>query len=127
ARFWVGTLFFVPAALAIAAWVAGAPTLWLTISVVLGLLVFGGLFALNSALHSYLILAFTSSDRVTLDVGFYYMANAAGRLLGTVLSGLTYQTGGLPACLGAAALMIALSWLSIGNLAKSDTLTVPAR
>ena len=117
ARFWVGSLFFVPFALALAAWIAGAPALWLTASVVVGLLVFGALFALNSALHSYLILAFTSSERVTMDVGFYYMANAAGRLLGTLLSGLTYQIGGLPLCLGTAALMIALSWLSIGRLA----------
>jgi hypothetical protein len=59
-----------------------------------GLLVFGGLFAVNSSLHSYLILAFTRAERVTMDVGFYYMANAAGRLIGTVLSGLTYQLGG---------------------------------
>jgi hypothetical protein len=109
-------LFFVPLALAGAAWVAGAPALWLTVSVVIGLLIFGALFALNSSLHSYLILAFTSAERVTMDVGFYYMANAAGRLIGTLLSGFTYQLGGLPLCLGTAALMIALSWLSIGNL-----------
>ena len=116
ARFWVGALFFVPLALALLAWIAGAPAFWLTISVVIGLLAFGGLFALNSSLHSYLILAFTNSDRVTMDVGFYYMANAAGRLLGTLLSGLTFQLGGLPLCLAAAALMIGFSWLSIGNL-----------
>ena len=118
AKFWVGTLFFVPAALALAAYVAGAPALWLTVSVVVGLLVFGVLFALNSSLHSYLILAFTDASRVTMDVGFYYMANAAGRLIGTVLSGLTYQLGGLPLCLGTAAAMIVLSWLSIGRIAS---------
>ena len=106
ARFWVGTLFFVPAALALAAWLAGAPAVWLTTLIVVGLLVFGGLFALNSSLHSYLILAFTSAERVTMDVGFYYMANAAGRLMGTVLSGATYQLGGLPAVLGTAAVMV---------------------
>ena len=121
ARFWVGSLFFVPFALALFAWLSGGPALWLTTLVVIGLLIFGGLFALNSSLHSYLILAFTSSERVTMDVGFYYMANAAGRLLGTVLSGLTYQLGGLPLCLGTAALMIALSWLSIGKLAVPRT------
>ncbi|MEM9714888.1 MAG: organoarsenical effux MFS transporter ArsJ [Pseudomonadota bacterium] len=120
ARFWVGALFFVPLALAIAAYVAGAPALWLTITVVVGLLAFGALFALNSSLHSYLILAFTSAERVTMDVGFYYMANAAGRLLGTLLSGLTFQLGGLPLCLGVAAGMIALSWVSIGNLTKAN-------
>lgn len=119
ARFWVGALFFAPLALAVLTWIAGAPALWLTISIVVGLLVFGALFALNSSLHSYLILAFTSSARVTMDVGFYYMANAAGRLIGTVLSGITFQIGGLPLCLGVAAGMIGLSWLSIGNLDKT--------
>ena len=72
---------------------------------------FGAIFAINSALHSYLILAFTKAERVTMDVGFYYMANAAGRLIGTLLSGLSYQWGGLPACLGVAAVMLALSGL----------------
>ncbi|MFL4470547.1 organoarsenical effux MFS transporter ArsJ [Tateyamaria armeniaca] len=126
ARFWVATLFFVPAGLAIAAFLAGAPTLWLTGAVVIGLLIFGVLFALNSSLHSYLILAFTSADRVTMDVGFYYMANAAGRLIGTVLSGLTYQIGGLPLCLGTAAVMIALSWLSIGRISRENAPSSPA-
>jgi len=62
----------------------------------------------NSALHSCLILAFTREERVTTDVGFYHMANAAGRLVGTVLSGLTYQSGRLAPMLGTAAVMIAL-------------------
>ena len=81
---------------------------------------FGALFAVNSALHSYLILAFTSDDRVTLDVGFYYMANAAGRLLGTVMSGLAYQIGGVALCLAAAALFIALSWGAMVRLAPGQ-------
>ena len=119
ARFWVGTLFFVPAVLAASVWLVGTPTLWLTGFVVLGLLVFGVLFALNSSLHSYLILAFTDAKRVTMDVGFYYMANAAGRLIGTVLSGLTYQLGGVPLCLATAAVMILLSWASIGRINQS--------
>ncbi|WP_147108321.1 organoarsenical effux MFS transporter ArsJ [Tateyamaria sp. syn59] len=119
ARFWVGTLFFVPTVLAFAVWVVGAPTFWLTGFIVLGLLVFGVLFAINSSLHSYLILAFTDAKRVTMDVGFYYMANAAGRLIGTVLSGLTYQLGGVPLCLATAAVMILLSWLSIGRINES--------
>ncbi|WP_308914895.1 organoarsenical effux MFS transporter ArsJ [Jannaschia sp. LMIT008] len=63
--------------------------------VLMGLLVFGAVFAVNSSLHSFLILAYAGADRVTMDVGFYYMANAAGRLLGTVLSGLAYGAGGL--------------------------------
>ena len=91
--------------------------MWRGVGVVVGLLVFGGLFALNSSLHSYLILAFTDARRVTMDVGFYYMANAAGRLIGTVLSGLSYQLGGVPLCLGAAAVMIVFSWLCIGRIA----------
>ncbi len=64
-----------------------------------GLGVFGFVFAINSSVHSYLILALSDSDKVTMDVGFYYMANAAGRLIGTLLSGLAYQFGGLLACL----------------------------
>ena len=83
-----------------------------TAILVLGLLVFGGIFAVNSALHSYLILNFTDARRVTMDVGFYYMANAAGRLVGTVLSGLSYQVGGLALCLATAGGMISLSWLA---------------
>ncbi|WP_368187148.1 organoarsenical effux MFS transporter ArsJ [Aestuariibius sp. HNIBRBA575] len=116
AQRWVGALFFIPLVLAGAVWIAGAPALWLTILLIIGLLVFGAVFAINSSVHSYLILAFTSDDRVTMDVGFYYMANASGRLLGTLLSGLTYQFGGLPLCLGTAALMVGLSWLSIAKL-----------
>ena len=116
ARHWLAGLIVVPLALAAAVALAPGPSPALTLAVVLGLLVFGGLFAVNSALHSYLILSFTSGARVTMDVGFYYMANAAGRLLGTVMSGATYQIGGLPLCLGTAALMIALSWLGVRRL-----------
>jgi hypothetical protein len=90
--------------------------MWLTVTLVVGLLVFGALFAINSALHSYLILAFTRSERVTMDVGFYYMANAGGRLLGTVLSGLSYQVGGLPLVLGTASMMVALAAMASGRL-----------
>ncbi len=64
-----------------------------------GLAVFGVVFALNSSVHSYLILAYSDGDEVALNVGFYYMANAGGRLVGTLLSGLMYQQGGLAACL----------------------------
>ncbi len=110
ARVWVGGLTLIPAGLAVAVWTAGAPADWLTAVLVIGLLLFGMVFAVNSALHSYLILAFTNAERVTMDVGFYYMSNAAGRLLGTALSGISYQLGGLPLCLGAAAAMAAASW-----------------
>ena len=116
ARGWALALLVVPVALTVAALVADGPQSWLTVTLVAGLLAFGVLFAVNSSLHSYLILAFTQVERVTMDVGFYYMANAGGRLLGTVLSGLTYQAGGLPLMLGTASVMIAASALAAGRL-----------
>ena len=66
---------------------------------VVGLMVYGFVFAINSSLHSYLIVAYAQRDGVSLDVGFYYMANAAGRLIGSLLSGLVYQWQGLGACM----------------------------
>jgi len=120
ARFWVGVLTLIPAALALAAAVGNTPdpALWLTVTLIAGLLVFGAVFALNSSLHSYLILAFTKAARVTMDVGFYYMSNAAGRLVGTLLSGVSYQLGGLTLCLSTAALMSATSFLLALRLEK---------
>lgn len=125
AQTWVGLLTLVPAILAGAAMTTGGmPADWLTVLLVSGLLVFGAVFAINSALHSYLILAFTKAERVSMDVGFYYMSNAAGRLLGTLLSGVSYELGGVPACLGTAAGMAALSWLCARVLAtKSAQIT----
>ncbi len=117
---WVGLLALVPASLALCALVAGGPAPWLTLTLVAGLMVFGFVFAINSSVHSYLILAFTRDERVTMDVGFYYMSNAAGRLLGTLLSGLSYQLGGLPLTLGTAALMAFLSWLSARRLQSPE-------
>ena len=73
-----------------------------------GLLIYCFIFAINSSLHSYLILRFSQKKRVSLDVGFYYMANSAGRLIGTLLSGLCYQAGGLILSLATATLMIVL-------------------
>lgn len=70
-----------------------------TLVLISGLFIFGIVFAINSAVHSYLILAYADHDKVALNVGFYYMANAGGRLTGTVLSGLIYQQMGLIACL----------------------------
>ncbi|WP_035853972.1 organoarsenical effux MFS transporter ArsJ [Deefgea rivuli] len=74
-----------------------------------GLLLFGVLFAINSSLHSYLIVSYAKEDGASLDVGFYYMANAMGRLIGTVLSGWVYQTAGLAACLWISAAFITLA------------------
>jgi hypothetical protein len=116
ARGWAWSLAAVPAALTLAALFSDGPQAWLTATLVIGLLAFGAVFAVNSSLHSYLILSFTKAERVTMDVGFYYMANAAGRLLGTLMSGLSYQIGGLPLMLGAAAIMVALSALLVGFL-----------
>ncbi len=81
---------------------------------VIGLGVFGVVFAINSAVHSYLILAYSDGDKVTMNVGFYYMANAGGRLAGTVLSGAMYQHTGLLGCLAAsAAFALAAAVLSL--------------
>lgn len=120
ARHWGWGLVAVPMVLTLAAGVAGEPQTWLTVTLVAGLLAFGAVFAVNSSLHSYLILSFTKAERVTMDVGFYYMANAAGRLAGTLLSGLTYQAGGLPLMLGTATVMVATSAIVVGLL-KPET------
>ncbi len=79
--------------------------------VIIGLALFGFIFAINSALHSYLILAYSDKDKVAMNVGFYYMANAGGRLTGTLLSGLIYQYYGLSACLWFSAGFILLAAL----------------
>ncbi|MDD7970278.1 organoarsenical effux MFS transporter ArsJ [Roseinatronobacter alkalisoli] len=120
AIFWAGVLVPIPFLLALAAWWAGPPAPWLSVTLVAGLLVFGFVFALNSSVHSYLILAFGNAERITRDVGFYYMANAAGRLIGTALSGVSYQLGGLPLCLATAGLMAAASWLAARRLVAGD-------
>ncbi|WP_417657976.1 organoarsenical effux MFS transporter ArsJ [Pseudidiomarina aestuarii] len=88
--------------------------------VVSGLLLFGAAFAVNSALHSYLIVSYARADGVSLDVGFYYMANAMGRLTGTVASGLVYQWYGLTACLWVSAGCIVLAALLAVGLPRTD-------
>jgi predicted MFS family arabinose efflux permease len=95
ARLWAFVLALLPAGIALALlqdW-DPAPVL------IVGLILFGAVFAINSAVHSYLILAYSDFDKVSMNVGFYYMANAGGRLAGTVLSGWTYQVHGLEGCL----------------------------
>ena len=86
-----------------------------------GLFVFGVIFAINSAVHSYLILAYSDRDKVSMNVGFYYMANAGGRLTGTVLSGLGYQYFGLTGCL-----WISAAFVSIAALLSLRLPPVPA-
>lgn len=92
---WALPLAIIPAAIALLMSQGVDPSKVL----VIGLMLFGALFAINSSLHSYLILSYAREDGVSMDVGFYYMANAMGRLLGTVLSGWVFQAYGLPACL----------------------------
>ncbi|QDE32972.1 organoarsenical effux MFS transporter ArsJ [Shewanella polaris] len=104
---WATYLLLIPAAIAVAL----HADFYVLESVVIGLLVFGVVFAINSSLHSYLIVSYAGSDGVSLDVGFYYMANAMGRLIGTVLSGWVYQAYGLEACLWISSGFVALAAL----------------
>ena len=85
-----------------------------------GLVVYGVLFAINSAVHSFLIVDYAERDGVSLDVGFYYMANAAGRLVGTALSGAVYQAYGLVACLFVATAFVALASLGATALPRTN-------
>jgi len=115
---WAMLLVCVPILIAISlqlGWPAGA-------TIIIGLLTFGAIFAINSALHSYLIIQYASAEEVSLDVGFYYMANAMGRLFGAILSGLLFQLYGLPACLAVSAafvLIAALLSLNIDSTSKN--------
>ncbi|GAA0621179.1 organoarsenical effux MFS transporter ArsJ [Halomonas beimenensis] len=102
--FWAFMLAGLPALLAL---LPLAEVAWL----VTGLLAFGVLFAINSSWHSYLIVHFARADGVSMDVGFYYMANAMGRLAGTLLSGWVYQLYGLAACLWVSAALVVASAL----------------
>jgi len=95
ARLWAFLLALFPAGIALGLRQGWDPTTVL----IIGLILFGIVFAINSAVHSYLILAYSDFDKVSMNVGFYYMANAGGRLAGTVLSGWAYQTQGLEGCL----------------------------
>ena len=99
---WAAVLAVIPATMALLLVRDGPAALVL----VVGLMVFGVFFAINSSLHSYLIVSYATEDGVSLDVGFYYMANALGRLLGTVLSGWVFQVAGLEACLAISALLV---------------------
>ena len=109
-KLWSAALFVVMLVLSVSAFLIGESTSQLVFVILPGLLLFGVVFALVSSMHSYLILALTTHERSTMDVGFYYMSNATGRLLGTLLSGLSYQFGGLALCLATAATMTAASW-----------------
>lgn len=119
ARWWSLLLVMVPVVLT-GALAADVPRPDLV--VVLGLALFGFVFAVNSSVHSYLVLAYAGSEKAAEDVGFYYAANAAGRFAGTLLSGLLYGMGGLEACLAGSALMLAACWLFTLGLPRSRSL-----
>ena len=107
ARVWAFVLAVLPIGIALALAQGWDPQL----VVVIGLILFGIVFAVNSAVHSYLILAYSDFDKVSMNVGFYYMANAGGRLTGTVLSGWAYQQYGLEGCLWWSAAFVLLTLL----------------
>ena len=107
ARNWALALCVIPSIMAIALGLGYSPD----IVVISGIATFGVVFAINSAIHSYLILAYASGDKVAMNVGFYYMANAGGRLIGTVLSGWGYQNYGLTGCLWISAMFLAMAYL----------------
>lgn len=116
-QFWIFILMLITAAIAVLVGIEWQTALVL----VIGLGIFGFVFAVNSSVHSFLILAYTDSDKVALNVGFYYMANAGGRLLGTVASGLLYQWAGLPATLWGSVLFLVLAWVISFKLPPGDT------
>ena len=116
ARAWSALLAAVPLVLAGLVWAQVPHLTWV---VVAGLAVFGAAFAVNSSVHSYLILAYAGSEKAAEDVGFYYAANALGRFFGTLLSGLLYQWGGLSWSLLGSGLMLLACW--------AVTLALPTR
>ena len=127
ARHWALVLVAVSAIIAVGVSVED----FRTVAVVGGLVVFGVAFALNSSLHSYLILAYAGDDDVSMDVGFYYSANATGRLVGTLLSGLLYLWGGLEYAMWGSTGFVAVTWLLTRRLpplpaASSEATGVPA-
>jgi hypothetical protein len=107
ARLWAFVLVAVPLGLAAALQLHVAPT----VALMAGLAVFMIVFAINSAVHSYLILAYSDNDEVATNVGFYYMANAGGRLLGTLLSGVIFEFYGFSACLLASSALVLVAAL----------------
>jgi hypothetical protein len=121
ARWWSLALALIPVGIA-AAVLLQAPNLeWWVVG---GLGLFGFAFAVNSSVHSYLILAYAGSEKAAEDVGFYYAANALGRFFGTLMSGLLYQWGGLLYALVGSALMLFTCWLL--TLALPTRLALPS-
>lgn len=113
---WAFALAVIPAALTLLISQASASDALFSLVFILGLFVFGAVFAVNSSMHSYLIVRLATHDGTSLDVGFYYMANAAGRLLGTVLSGAVFQWWGLEACLWVSSGFVLIAAFAAGTV-----------
>ncbi|HMR65556.1 MAG TPA: hypothetical protein PKE64_16230 [Anaerolineae bacterium] len=116
-QFWTFVLILVTSVIVILVGVDWQVTLVL----VIGLAIFGFVFAVNSSGYSFLILAYIDSDKVALNVGFYYMANAGGRLLSTIASGLLYQWTGLAGTLWGSVIFLGLAWAISLRLPRGDT------
>jgi MFS family permease len=120
---WLALLLAAVMGLLLAGLHGGAPTAWVLLG---GLGLFGVVFAVNSSVHSYLILAYSDGDKVAVNVGFYYMANAGGRLVGTLLSGLVFQLWGLTGCL-VASLAFALGAAGVSALLPPERSNLPLK
>ena len=112
-QFWSALLTSIPALIAVALW----RDVDVSVAITAGLTAFGVVFAMNSSIHSYMVLAYTDQETVSMNVGFYYMANASGRLVGTLLSGAVFMLGrdateGMQACLFVSSILVLLSWFS---------------
>ncbi|MEH6561089.1 MAG: organoarsenical effux MFS transporter ArsJ [Marinobacter sp.] len=123
ATLWAALLTGIPAAIAIGLSTdMGAPYV-----LVGGLMIFGVVFAVNSSLHSYLIVSLARTDGVSLDVGFYYMSNAMGRLIGTLLSGWIYQAFGLVACLWVSSVFLFIATIAVTQLPASRQANISSK
>jgi hypothetical protein len=123
ARLWAFVLVAIPLGLAAALEVNANPTA----SLMVGLAIFMVVFAINSAVHSYLILAYSEDDEVATNVGFYYMANAGGRLLGTLLSGVIFEFYGFSACLLASSILVLAAALLSFKLPRARAIPLTAQ
>ncbi|MHA6493481.1 organoarsenical effux MFS transporter ArsJ [Pseudomonas borbori] len=124
---WAAVLAGLPAAIALGLELSSGSELsahWVLLG---GLMLFGALFAVNSSLHSYLIVSYAKADGVSLDVGFYYMSNALGRLIGTLLSGWVYQVYGLQACLWISSAFVLLAALISLGLPRHGAAGAPVQ
>jgi hypothetical protein len=123
ARLWAFVLVAIPFSLAMALELNISPVLALTI----GLAIFMVVFAINSSVHSYLILAYSGEDEVAVNVGFYYMTNAGGRLLGTLLSGVVFEFYGFIGCLVVSGILVLTAALLSFNLPQAHAISLTVK